>query len=529
MPRSSAARVASLVLILAPSGLAAPPEDLLTVAERSDFKATARHAEVVALCEALARSSPLIRLAELGKSVEGRGLPLMIVADPPVANAAEARASGKMVVFLFGNIHAGEVDGKEALPMLVRDLVARPDDPILKHLILAVAPIYNADGNERVSKDNRPGQVGPEEGMGRRENAKGLDLNRDFMKLDAPETRALVRFLNDWDPALTIDTHTTNGSHHRYTLTYEGPKNPAGDRSLIAYMRGSFFPEVGSSVEKATGYRSYFYGNFEPDHSRWTSFPSTPRFGTTYIGLRNRLSILTEAYSYASFKDRVLVTRDYCLAALRFVDGHRDEVRDLLDEARRKTIGATGDLVAIRSKARALPAKATVLGFVERREGNRNVATAEPKDYACDVEIDFAPTVEARRPFAYLIPPGYNRAIEVVRAHGIRVEALDADYYLPVEAEEVVKFARSRRASEGHEPLDVSETTVKSGRRIIPAGTVVVRTAQPLGSLAVYLLEARSDDGLATWNFFDDAIAVGREFPVLRVGAEVPVATSPME
>ena len=516
---------APLALILGTTAFAAPPDELLTVAERSGFKATARHAEVVALCEALAKSSPLIRLTELGKSGEGRSLPLMIVSDPPVSTPEEARASGKLVVFLFGNIHAGEVDGKEALPMLVRDLVARPDHPLLEHLVLAVAPIYNADGNERVSKDNRPGQVGPEEGMGRRENAKGLDLNRDFMKLEAPETRALVRFLNAWDPHLTIDTHTTNGSHHRYTMTYEGPKNPAGDRGLIAFSREKLFPEVGASVENATGYKSYFYGNFEGDHSRWTSFPSTPRFGTTYIGLRNRLSILTEAYSYAPFKDRVLVTRDFCLAALRFTADHRDEVRTLLDYARRRY----GSLVAIRSKPRAFPGKTTVLGFVERQEDGRNVATTEPKDYPCAIEQDFVPTAEARRPSAYLIPAEYAKAVEVVRAHGIKVESLNEATELAAEVEEIGKFTRSRRASEGHQTIDVTESVTKFGRRAIPAGTLVVRTAQPLGALTVYLLEPRSDDGLVTWNFFDDALAPGRDFPVLRVTNPPRLATTPLE
>ena len=128
----------------------------------------------------------------------------------------------------IGNIHAGEVCGKEALPMLAREILETPHHPLLKNLIIALAPIYNADGNERVSKQNRPGQNGPEEGMGQRANARGLDLNRDFIKLEAPETRALVRFFNTWKPHLFIDTHTTNGSHHRYTITYEGPKNPGG-------------------------------------------------------------------------------------------------------------------------------------------------------------------------------------------------------------------------------------------------------------------------------------------------------------
>ncbi len=409
MLAASVGRVVSLVLISALSALGAAPDDLLTVAERSQFKATARHAEVVELCGRLAKSSPLIRLTELGRSGEGRSLPLLIVADPPVSTPEAAKASGKLVVFLFGNIHAGEVDGKEALPILVREIVERTDHPLLRHLILAVAPIYNADGNERVSKDNRPGQVGPEEGMGQRANAGGLDLNRDFMKLEAPETRALVRFLNEWDPHLTIDTHTTNGSHHRYTITYEGPKNPAGNARLIAFSRSRLFPEVGEALEKRSGYRSFFYGNFEGNHTRWTSFPATPRFGTTYIGLRNRLSVLSEAYSYAPFKDRVFATRDFCLALLEFVAEHREEVRALLDDARRRSVAAgldPTDRVAIRSKARAFPGKVAVLGFVEREENGRKVATDQPKDYACEIEEDFVPDLEVARPFAYLIPPG---------------------------------------------------------------------------------------------------------------------------
>jgi hypothetical protein len=511
-----------LLLILGSSCHGQVPDHLLTVGEKSDFKATARHSEVVAICEALAKSSNLIRLGELGKSGEGRSLPLLIVSNPPVSTPAEAKASGKLVVFLFGNIHAGEVDGKEALPMLVRDLVAKPDHPLFRHLILAVAPIYNADGNERVSKTNRPGQVGPDEGMGQRENAQKLDLNRDFMKLDAPETRALVQFVNDWDPALTIDTHTTNGSHHRYMLTYEGPKNPAGDHRLIRFSRETMFPKLSEKLEKKSGYLSYFYGNFETNHTRWTSFPATPRFGTTYIGLRNRLSILSEAYSYASFKDRVLSTRDFCLVALEFAAEHREEIRKLLDDARSETT-ARGlspkptDKVAIRTRAQAFPGKSKVLGFVEKPENGRNVATTEPSDYECSIEQDFVATLEVPRPFAYLIPPGNSKAIEVIKAHGIAAETVKTPLEVEVEIDEIGAFTKSRRIAEGHQTIDVSDSKTRTERRSIPAGTIVVKTGQPLGSLAVYLLELRSEDGLATWNFFDEAIAPGKDFPVLKI------------
>ena len=525
MPRLLIGRIALLVLISGGGAMAQVPDGLLTVAERSGFKATALHSDVVALAEALAKASPLVRLVELGRSGEGRSLPLLIVADPPVASAEAARASGKVVVFLFGNIHAGEVCGKEALPILVREIVAEAHPKLLEHLILLVAPIYNADGNERVARTNRPGQVGPEEGMGIRANAQGLDLNRDYMKLEARETRALVGLLNEWDPHLTIDTHATNGSYHRYILTYEGAKNPAGDRRLIEFSRRALFPEVGRAFEAKSGRKAFHYGNFEDDHARWASFPATPRFGTTYVGLRNRLSILTEAYSHAPFDFRVFATRDYCRAALEFASSHRDAIRALLGSARRDAITAGldprgDDHVAIRSRPRALPGKVDVLGFVERAEGGRSVATDEPRDYRCDVEIDFIPALSVPRPFAYLIPPGPGvaAAVEVLRAHGIEVEITKESARREVEVERIDAFSRSRRPFEGHQLVEVIGSATRTEPRDLPAGTALIPTAQALGSLAVTLLDARSDDGLLTWGHFADCLGDRKDYPVLRLG-----------
>ena len=167
--------VMGLVVFALPLLAQAPPgkvDVLQTVAERTDYRATARFDDVAAWCAEFAKKTPNAHLIELGRSSEGRSIPLLIVADPPVKTAAEAARSGKLVCFIIGNIHAGEVCGKEALPMLLRETFGDPHPPLLKDLILAVAPIYNTDGNERVSKSNRPGQVGPEEGMGQRANAR---------------------------------------------------------------------------------------------------------------------------------------------------------------------------------------------------------------------------------------------------------------------------------------------------------------------------------------------------------------------
>src|SRR5581483_7086788 len=207
-------------------------QEPLTVAEKSNYQATSRHEDVLAFCQNLAKASPLVRLGELGVSQEGRKLPIVILAEPPVATPEEAQRSGKLIVFALGNIHAGEVDGKEGLLMLARELATARERPLLKDLVIVFAPIFNADGNERISKSNRRSQAGPAEGVGIRANAQGLDLNRDFVKLESPEVQALVRFFRHWDPAVFIDCHTTNGSYHRYTLTYEGGRCPAGDTAL---------------------------------------------------------------------------------------------------------------------------------------------------------------------------------------------------------------------------------------------------------------------------------------------------------
>ncbi|WP_435015921.1 M14 family metallopeptidase [Tundrisphaera sp. TA3] len=510
----------------------APPDSLLTVAERSGFKATARHAEVMALCEALAKASPLVHLDELGKSEEGRSLPLMIVADPPIRTAEEAKASGKLVVFLFGNIHAGEVCGKEALPILVRELTEKPGHPLLRHLVLAVAPIYNADGNERVAKDNRPGQVGPEEGMGQRANARGLDLNRDFIKLEAAETRAFVAFLNAWDPHLVIDTHATNGSYHRYAVTYDGPKAPAGDPRVVRFARDRLFPGAGALFEKATGRKSYLYGNFEADHSRWTTVPAWPRFGTTYVGLRNRLSVLSEAYAYLPYKDRVEATGAFARSCLEFASENRDAIRTLLDDARRDAIAAgldpkPTDRVAIRSAARPFPEKVPILGYAERIENGHAVSTGVPRDYPADVVQDFVPTVDVARPYAYLIPASRTAVVATLRRHGIRVETLRDPAILDVEVARIDEVTRAAREFQGHRTVDDVATTVRIEARDMPAGTLVVRTAQPLGSLAVYLLEPRSEDGLTTWTAFGGALEPGRDFPVVRLPRPADLATTP--
>jgi dipeptidyl-peptidase 4 len=487
----------------------APAQSLQTVAEKSEYKATSRYADVIAFCEALAARGPTAKLDYFGASHEGRKLPLLVLSDPPIVSPEEAKKSGKPVVMAFANIHAGEVDGKEALLALARDLTEMKDRSLLKDLVILLVPILNADGNERIDPKNRPGDNGPSAGAGTRANAQGLDLNRDFVKLESPEIRALVRLFNRWDPALVVDCHTTNGSKHRYTLTYDGPRYPATDTPQAEWANTALFPVVTRKVKAATGFDIAPYGNFNRERTKWESYPATPRYGVQYFALRGRIGVLSESYSYASFKNRVAVSHAFVTSCLETAAAKRAELTAAVGEV-------VSPRVTLRTRTESFPESISVRGFEEIEKNGKRVATDKPKEYHLDFVARVVPTETTTQPYAYLIPEKYRAAVETLQRHGIKVEELREDIDLPVECFTV----SSVETREGGFPKRYVTTDLagkwNTATRRLPAGTFVVRTPER-APLAASLLEPRSEDGLATWGFFNNDLRSGGEFPVLRL------------
>jgi len=502
--------------------------DLLTVAESSDFTRTSSHAQVMDLLVRIEARSSLMRRSELGTTVEGKPIPLVILSDPPVENAAQARASGKPIFFAFGNIHAGEVCGKEALLMLARELATTPNHPLLEKLVIVLAPIYNADGNDEFgpNQEHRRGQRGPEE-MGLRPNAMGLDLNRDYIKLETQEARAMVRFATEWDPHVIMDLHTTNGSYHRYTLTYETPRHPAAIPGPVEYTRNEILPVVTKRVLEKTGYHLFYYGNFNwrgPPQT-WATYEGKPRFGGHYHGLRGTIAILSEAYSYASYRDRILCTKAFVEEVMTFTAENADAIRKLHDETRMQVIEAgenpqPTDTIALRHRIAAANQPATILGYeMEQREGQRRPSPTEiTKNYPL-VHLDhYEPTLSVTRPYAYLIPdmPGMKEIVEKLTQHGITVEPFEGEALCEVYT--ITNVERAEREFQGHK-IVLADAVSNMVNMRYPAGSHIVYTAQPLGNLLVYLLEPMASDGLVAWNYFDDYLipAPGNEFPITRV------------
>ncbi len=511
--------VALFAIALFPPPAHAQP--LQTVAEKSDYKATSKYADVVAFCEAIAKRGPTARLEYFGTSHEGRKLPLLIISDPPVATAEEAKTAGKLVVMAFANIHAGEVDGKEALLALARDLTDKKSHPLLKDLVILLVPILNADGNERIDPKNRLGDNGPVEGAGTRENAQGLDLNRDFVKLETPEVRALVKLFNTWDPALVIDCHTTNGSKHRYTLTYDGPRYPSSDKG--AWTLNTLFPEVKKRMKAVAGYEIAPYGNFSQDRTKWETYPALPRYGVQYLSLRRRFGILSESYSYAPFQDRVKATHEFVKACFECAATNKADVLKMVDPS-----PPWPAIIPVRTETEAFPWKQQILGFEEVEKDGKRVATDKPKDYDLEYVGRVKPSEYIERPFAgYLIPPSYTEAIDTLRRHGIAVEELREDIDLRVNVYRIQSVDIVARPFQKHQLASV-EVKKRNETRRVPAGTIFVRTTQPLGTLAAYLLEPRSEDGLTTWGAFNDGLKAGADFPVMSLGRPHPLTLGPV-
>lgn len=484
-------------------------DDMPTVAEASNWEATSFHKDVVAFCQKLAARSPLVHAEDVGQTPEKRSLPILVIADPPVSNPAQV--GDRLVAFAWAGIHSGEVCGKPATLMLAREMAGTPAHPLLKHLVVVFLPLLNADGNDRMDKSNRRRQVGPVQGMGTRANAQGLNINRDWTKLDTSEARAVVSVLNRWDPVIAMDLHTTNGSRHGYVLTYDGQRHPACVDAVRKLTRYELLPDVTNTIEKYNGYKTYFYGNFRRRNTEWLIDPALPRYSTHYVGLRHKISILSEAYSYASYRDRVMGTMAFVRHSFQWVADHRAKVRDVIAAAKNRDAErgrnpGENDFVPLRRELELSKEKVGVWGF-ER---------GMPKKFQVFYNDKSRATLSVRRPHAYLIPKKFDKALDTLAAHGIRTEKIESPTEFAVEVYKIIAASKARFDYEGHRLVTV-EVERRQEKRVVPAGTVLVRTAQALGTLAAFLLEPQSEDGLCTWNFFDSDLKRGEDFPVLRV------------
>ena len=518
--------------------------NILTVAEKSGYESTARYADVQQFIAELVRGSKNIRIETIAKTTEGRDVPLLVIANPLPKSPADLVNDKRIVVYIQANIHAGEVEGKEGSMMLARDLVKGLNNDILKNVVVLICPNFNPDGNEAISTQNRDYQNGPKNGVGLRYNGQMLDLNRDAVKLESPEMQGLIRnVINKWDPSVTVDCHTTNGSYHEEPVTFTWMMNPAGDRGLINFMRDEMMPAVSEILTQKYQVLNCFYGEFtdlKNPEAGWISYASEPRYLVNYMGVRNRLAILNENYVYADYKTRVLGSYKLLHSILEYSASHASAIKTMLKNADQQTIARATDPAAnatfpIEYEARPTPQPITVRAFevdvVKNAQGQEDLVKSDrQRTVTVPYIADYYATKSTTLPFAYLLRLSDPVVKNMLQAHGIKLEKLAQTTRLEVESFKLTSLKPATRLNQGHYTNSVSGTMVKDTIDFLP-GTYVIRMAQPLANLAAYLLEPQSNDALVLWNFFDRYLVPqwGRgfnEYPVYRLMQKTDLKTT---
>ncbi len=566
-----------------PAGQAAAPRTWpLTRPEATDYAETSRYDEVVAYMRAMAAASPRIHLTTYGYTFEGRPLPLAVIGAPGAA-PDDVLKTGKTRIFIQGNIHAGEVEGKEACLWLLRSIAKGERNAWFQHVVLLVNPIYNADGNERVSVRNRGSQFGPIGGMGQRANAENLDLNRDNTKLETAEARSLARLLTRYDPHIAIDLHTTNGSDHGFYLTYETSGSPNTSPGITSLVRGDLLPSVTKAIKQKHGWSYFYYGGPTRSGERvWAGDLDLykPRYTQTYFGIRNRIGILSETYSYASFKDRITSNYRFIEEIVSYAVKNGEAIRRATAAADAESIIGTPQAVRGRLVKAKDPVEIVLADVVEERnpyvpdrpmrrrvDGSERVesmphlglveatetsvaprawvisATPMPVSPAAAPAAAAAPGRAAQGPPPGMSPGapgpggrggtggGFGRpmgnptarviasVVDRLEAHGIRYFKTSAPMNFRGERFKIASTEVAQAEYQGTHRLRTMTGAWEPTEQEVPAGSLVVPMDQPLARLAFILFDPRSDDGFMTWNILNPMLAatpVPEFYPVLR-------------
>lgn len=516
--RTTALPAFALLALALPLATPAHAADALaTEAERSGFVRTGRYAEVIALCEAFAQRHPdAVRCIDFGVTPEGRPMKALVASRRGAFTPEQAKAAGLPVLLVQGGIHAGEIDGKDAGFLALRELLdGQVAKGALDELVLVFVPVFNVDGHERFGRWNRPNQVGPE-AMGWRVTAQNFNLNRDYVKADAPEMQAMLALENAWDPIATIDLHVTDGAKFRHDVSIQVEPLHAGDEGLRAAglrLRDGTLERLRKRGSLPVPFYPSFVESDDPT-SGFTDGVSAPRFSTGYFLMRNRLAMLVETHSWKDYATRVKITHDAVVAVLDLVARHGAEWRRLADAADARAAAFAGTPVALTWKATDKVRTIDFLGYAYTRTPS-DVSGAlmtryddrTPQVWKVPLRDEIVPSLVVTAPGAgYVVPAAWATLVEPkLRQHGVAFVRLETAHPgLAVQAfrDETPTFAAA--SMESHQRLAVDGAWTPETRDVGP-GALFVPIAQPRARLAMSLLEPQAPDSLLAWGTFNNA------------------------
>jgi len=504
--------IISILLALAARSMS-QDNSLVTYYEKSGFKATPSYDETVAYCKQLDQASPFIQYTTFGTSPQGRLLPLLIIDGEGHFDASSARKSGKLVLLVQAGIHAGEIDGKDAGLMFFRDLaINQLFGTMPKNLTILFIPIFNVDGHERFSPYNRINQDGPEE-MGWRTTAQNLNLNRDYLKADAPEMQAWLKLYQKWQPDFFVDIHVTDGADYQYTSTYGLETYGNMDTGLTKWTNEQLIPVMEQSMD-AAGYPMFPYIQFRRWHDPRSGLRSSaagPKLSQGYTAAQNRIGLLVENHMLKDYKTRVSSTYELLHLLCGFLNDQASAIRELNTMADLNTASAVFLKQPFPVDFEA--GKDSIMVDFQGVEYDIEKSDLTGGDwfrYHSDKPVTFkvpyfnkqVPSTFIKFPEAYIIPPEWSEIIGKLALHGISYSVLNKPVTINIESYRFTKIEYGKSTYEGR--LQVTPTfDIIREEREFPAGSVVIPTAQRTARVIAHMLEPASPDSYLQWGFFN--------------------------
>jgi hypothetical protein len=508
------------ILALAPATAAsrAPAHPTLrTVAEQSGNQRTGRYDEIERLCPAYQQTWPnQVRCFEFGRTPEGRPMLALVAAADGVLDAAAAHRAQRPIVFMQGGIHAGESDGKDAGMFVLREMLDGATAPgALSAVTFLFVPVLNVDGHERFGRWNRPNQVGPEE-MGWRTTAQNFNLNRDYVKADAPEMQAVLRLMNEWDPILFVDLHVTDGAQFEHDVAYNVAPTYVGDddlrRSAVAMRE-----ELMQRLRDAGSLPLDFYPAFVRDDDPTSGFAiaaGSKRFGTEYWAARNRIGVLVETHSWKDYPTRVRITRNSIIAMMEMAARDGRKWLQAAKTADEHAARAGGTNVALSYENTSHSRTIDFRGYEYAREPSAISGALLTRYNPKKPQIWRIPLFDELRPAAsvtaprggYIVPAAYAQIVgDKLALHHVEFRKLtDASAAVDAEVFRATKVTASPGTFEGHTTMTLEGQWTRE-RRAVPAGSLFVPIAQASSPMLMTLLEPKSPDALVSWGLFNTA------------------------
>lgn len=487
-------------------------DEWLTYYEKSGCLATPVYAESIAYFQKLAAASRFLQIKEYGETASGRPLYAVIAATNNAFTPKQAHRQGKAVIFIQNGIHAGEIAGKDAWMLLLREILIRKTRPgFLDHVVLVIIPAVNPDGHERRSPYNRPNQIGPTE-TGWRTTAHNLNLNRDYMKADAPEMRALLHLFHQWKPDFMIDNHTTNGADYQYHISYSLEFHPNIDQALGKWGKYELMPRVIRTLEEK-GFETAPYLESKTDDLKdgIAIEPGLPRYSTGYAAVQNRLGLLVETHSLKTYKNRVESTFAMNESVITLIGANAAGLKQMNREADEAAIRE----YSVKKKKYTLNYKMTDAYEIMMFKGYKTnkvwsdalgmevvLYTKEPEVFPMPIFAAPVPSKTVSVPAAYCIPPYLKHIVKLLKLHGITVLPCRTEAEVPVTR---YRFTDTRPALfpyEGRMRLEV-DTEVVAATMTPGPGWFIVPTRQKGVRCIMQLLEPEGKDSLVSWGFFN--------------------------